>query len=457
MRIFGLNIGRKKEAQPVPDYRRGWRSILEPYTGAWQRNDELKVGDLSHYPTLYACLSRISSDIGKLPFLLEARDKHGIWRSVENSAYSPVLRKPNGFQTAQQFRESWMLSKLADGNTYVLKVRDESRKVRQMFVLDPCHVSPMVTESGRVFYKVNYASANNLLPSEYPADEMMIPASEIIHDRVNPVHHQLIGVPPLSAAALAAGKNIRILRNSSAFFENAANPGGLVSGPAGLSEDDADKLQDFFNKNFTGGNSGRIAVIGSDLRFTPFAFKAADSQLVEQMRYSDEQICQPFGIPPFKIGIGSIPAGMTVDAINLLYMEDALHSHIIAMETLISEGLEVAPYRVSMPEVELMRMDRQGKANYHGILRDRGIEAVNESRYHFGYSTLEGGDTVYMQQQDFPLDQVRKNKLPSTNVDAPTDPDEDPVGEVENDEARQLRAELWQRKALEATREAINA
>src|SRR5690606_8339236 len=337
--IFGAlhnAAGRQKAMQPVNDWSHGWRVIHEPYTGAWQKNDELLRGDLTCYPALYACLNRITQDIGKLPFALRHLGPNGIWRDAENAAWSPVLRKPNGYQTSQQFRESWILSKLTDGNAFILKVRDDSNKVRQLFVLDPSRVTPLVSEMGRVFYQISYSNANNLLPAEYGAEQITIPASEIIHDRINPFHHHLIGVPPLCAAAIAAGKNIRILRNSSSFFENAANPGGLVSGPAGLSEDDADKLQTFFNTNFTGEKSGKIAVIGADLKFTPFAFKAADSQLVEQMRYSDEQICQPFGIPPFKIGNGSIPAGMTVDAINLLYMEDALHGHIIAMETLLT-------------------------------------------------------------------------------------------------------------------------
>src|SRR5690606_7707721 len=319
MRIFGFDITRQKAMQPVNDWRRGWRVIHEPYSGAWQKNEELKRGDLTCYPTLYACLNRIATDIGKLPFLLKRKDEHGIWRPTEISAYSPVLRKPNGYQTAQQFREAWMLSKLMDGNVFVLKQRDNRGVVTSLYVLDPCRVETLVSEAGRVFYRLSYNNPNNLLPENFGGEQITIPASEIIHDRINPFHHQLLGVPPLCAAALAAGKNIRILRNSSAFFENNASPGGLITVPAGMSEEDADKITEFFNSNFTGAKSGRIGAIGADLKFTPFAFKAADSQLVEQMRYSDEQICQPFGIPPFKIGIGSIPAGLGVDAINLLY------------------------------------------------------------------------------------------------------------------------------------------
>ena len=197
MRIFGLEIKRAKALTPVSGWRNGWNVISESYAGAWQRNDEVCVGDLTCYPTLYACLNRPSQDIGKLPFLLKRKDDNGIWRTVENPAYSPVLRKPNGYQTQQQFRESWVLSKLINGNTYVLKGRDDRGVVTRLYVLDPCRVVPMVSDAGNVFYQINYPSAQNLLPESYPAQQLTVPASEIIHDRLNCFHHPLIGVPPL--------------------------------------------------------------------------------------------------------------------------------------------------------------------------------------------------------------------------------------------------------------------
>lgn len=102
MRIFGLDISRAKALAPAGNWRNGWRVISEPFAGAWQRNKEIKVGDLSCYPTLYACLNRISQDIGKLPFVLKLQDANGIWNPVTaNSPFWTVLKKPNGYQTAQ--------------------------------------------------------------------------------------------------------------------------------------------------------------------------------------------------------------------------------------------------------------------------------------------------------------------------------------------------------------------
>lgn len=417
MKIFGLEIRRaQKELSPISGWRHGWRIISESFAGAWQRNEEIKVGDLTCYPTLYACLNRISQDIGKLPFVLKREDSNGIWNTVENPAYSPVLRKPNAYQTAQQFRESWILSKLTNGNAYILKQRDNRGVVTALYVLDPCRVIPMVSESGAVFYQLNYTTAQNLLPASYPAEQLIVPASEIIHDRMNCLHHHLIGVPPLCAAYWPAVKNLRILKSAAEFFANNAQPGGILTAPAGMSDEDAAALKAFWEENYAGQHAGRIAVIGADMKFTPFAMKSADSQLVEQMRYSDEQICQPFGIPPFKIGIGAIPAGLGVDAINQLYYADALQGHIEAMENLLDEGLRISrPEGVELDLEPLLRMDEGKRAEVATKLVGGGIETPNEGRLRFNRAPLEGGDTVYMQQQDFPLDQVRKNKIVDAN------------------------------------------
>ena len=69
-------------------------------------------------------------------------------------------------------------------------------------------------------------------------------------------------------------------------------------------------------------------------------------------------------------------------------------------------------------------MDLGKQAEVETKLTGGGIKTPNEGRHAFGLEPLEGGDTVYMQQQDFPLDQVRKNKIVDAPA-APTAPTED--------------------------------
>ena len=460
MGLFGRAIARVKAVMSsVPST--GWfRLIGESFPGAWQQNVEVTRGDLVSYPTLYACIQRIATDIGKLPYCLKAKGDNGIWVEIDNPAYSPVLRKPNDYQTAQQFRELWMVSKLTHGNTYVLKRRDSRNVVVAMYVLDPCRVQPMVTESGYVYYQLQ-TDALNSLPAGYPAANLLVPASEIIHDRCITLHHPLIGVPPLCAAYWPAAKNLKILQSAATFFNNNAQPGGILTAPAGMRDDDAKRIKEYWDQNFTGEKSGKIAVIGADMKFTSFAMKGADAQLVEQMKYSDEQICQPFGVPPFKIGIGSIPAGLGVDAVNLLYFDDALSTHIEAMENLLDDALKLnADLGIWMDTEPLLRMDVGKQAEVETKLVGGKIKTPDEARRRFNLPPTGGGDTIWAQQQDYPLGTLRDRLPPDEKAPAaPAAPTPDPAPEEDDtaEEIRRLTAELWQRKALDATREAINA
>lgn len=460
---LSLRLTREKRQQQLTQVQnrgsRWWNRILEPFAGAWQKNIEETRPDLLCYPTLYACLDRISSDMGLLPFKLQKLQQNGIWVDDEaNTSYNPVLRKQNRYQTAQQFREYWLLSKLTDGNTYVLKERDQRGVVVRLYVLDPCAVMPMVTESGDVYYQLQYSTPTNLLPPNYPAEQIIVPASEIIHDRMNCFHHQLIGVPPLCAAYWPALKNLKILKDSTNYFANGARPSGILTGPAGMSDEDAAAVTEFWNTGFTGTNSGKVGFIGADLKFTPFSFNSADSQLVAQMQYSDEQICQPFGIPPFIVGMGSLPAGLKVDDLFNIYLRTALQKHIEAMENLLEEGLGITmPQGIDMDTDPLLRMDFQKRATVYGAMVKDGLAAPNEGRLQFNLPPLEGGDTIYMQQQDYPLDQVAQNKIAAPVAATPPAlpaPDGEPDEEDDQaeEEARAMAAELFMIKALGAAR-----
>lgn len=430
-------------------WRNAWRTISEPFAGAWQRNIEEKRSDLITYPTLYACINRIVSDIGKLPFSLRRREA-GVWVEVEDQRYLNVLRRPNSFQSESQFREYWMLTKLVHGNAYILKRRNGSDAVVNMYVLDPERVLPMVSDSGAVFFQLQ-TDALNTLPDNYPAENLIVPASEIIHDRCITIHHPLVGVPPLAAAHWPALKNMKIMRSATEFFGNNAQPGGLLTAPAGMTEDDAKAVQEYWDKNFLNSNSGKVAIIGADMKFTPFAMKSIDAQMIEQMRYSDEQICQPFGIPPFKVGIGTIPTGLGVDGLNQLYYADALQPHIEHMETLLDDGLAVSkPLAIELDLEPLLRMDEAKRAEVESKLVGGKIKTPDEARKRFNLPHTGGGDTLWGQNQDYPLG-VLANRH---EWDPAMRPAPAPIEPAESDEDQQAIEDM---RAYVATQKAINA
>ena len=126
-RVKITNVRMKGEVKPTdlsPTFGSWapWR--IERRTGDWQRSIRVSDQNALTFSALFSCVTLIASDIAKLKIRLVEKDSDGINQEVDNPAFSPVLRKPNRFQSRLQFIEQWMLSKLTHGNAYILKVRD---------------------------------------------------------------------------------------------------------------------------------------------------------------------------------------------------------------------------------------------------------------------------------------------------------------------------------------------
>lgn len=397
---------------PVGSGRGGWFSLIrEPYTGAWQRNQELSQDELVGSPMVYACMTRISNDIGKLRARLVEIDEQGIWKEVERkSPYWQVLRKPNRFQNHVQFKQWWVMSKLRAGNTYGLKERNSLGIVVRVYVLDPSRVTPLVSDDGSVFYQL---AQDNLAGLQ--ATSVTVPASEIIHDRMNCLYHPLVGISPLYAAALAAGVGVKIQGNTAQFFGNRSTPGGILVAPGPISKDNAQALKEAWDTGYTGANAGKVAVLGDGLKFEPMHQTASDSQLVETLRWTDERVCSVFHMPAYKVGVGAAPSFNNIEALDRGYYSGCLQSLIEEMEACWDDGLghDGVTIGIELDLNGLMRMDTKTQYEALGVGTDKGLLAINEGRRQLNLPPLKGGDTVYMQQQDFPLDQVRHNKIPT--------------------------------------------
>jgi HK97 family phage portal protein len=380
--------------------------IRESYSGAWQRSVTINVDTVMTNPAIWACQTLIASDIAKLRVLLVEIDKNGIWTETESASFSPVLRKPNHFQTRMQFWENWMLSKLSTGNTYVLLNRDARGVVNEMFILDPTRVTVKVSPAGDIYYALD---TDNIAGITVP---IAVPASEIIHDRYNCLYHPLVGLSAIFAAGLAATQGLNILQDATQFFGNRSIPGGIILVPGKIEVEKAAEMKANWETNYGGENRGKIAVLGDNMKFEPTRALATDSQMVEQLKWSSEVISSCYHVPPYKIGIGQIPAGLNVQAVNVEYHSQALQGLITAAEECLDDGLglgaEGATKRlgVEFQESDLLRMDALTQME----VLDKGKNTMtpNEARKRINLGPIEGGNAVYRQQQDYSLSALAK-------------------------------------------------
>lgn len=402
MKLFGFEIVRQREQKGaltgfVPSG--GWFPLVrEAFSGAWQRNVEIKTADVLAHPTAFRCIALIASDIAKLRLRLMERRESGVLREAERAAFSPVLRHPNRFQNPMQFIESWMLSKLIHGNAYVWKQRDARNVVVSLYVLDPLHTHPFVAPDGSVFYQIR---ADNLAGL---GGDLMVPASEMIHDRFNTFYHPLMGLSPIMAAGLAATQGLQIQQNQTRFFVNESRPSVHLTAPGAISAETARRIKETYEQLTTGANVGRVVVTGDGLKAEPMTITPHDALVIEQLKWSSEIVAAVFGVPAYKVGVGAPPNFNNVAALNDQYYTQVLQIQIESIERLLDDGLALPNGLQTQFDLDaLLRMDPMAKVEAAEKAVGAGIWSPDEARAKFDLEPVEGGSTPYLQQQNWSL------------------------------------------------------
>jgi HK97 family phage portal protein len=416
------------------DDRRGWW----PLTGwpgiSWQTDVEVVHDKVLAQPTLFACITLIAGDVGKCCLNLVERDQDGIWEETDIPAFSPVLRKPNLFQTMQLFIEQWVISLLSHGNAYILKARDGRGVVVGLYVLDATRVRPLVAPNGSVYYELQEDDLSGVRES-MPA----VPASEIIHDRINCLFHPLVGISPIFACGLASTQALKILQNSAKFFQNMSRPSGILTAPGEISDETALRLKNEWEKNFAGDNIGKVAVLGDALKYEAMSVTPLDAQLVEQLKLSAEQVCSTYHVPAYMVGAGPVPANTNVQALTTAYFGQCLQKIMKRIEDAVDEGLGLTNVKgrrigVMFNLDDLLLMDSATLTSMLKEQREAGITKPNEARRRLNLKPVPGGDTPYLQQQNFSLAALDKRDKgddpfgkPAAPAPAPTVPAKEPT------------------------------
>jgi HK97 family phage portal protein len=387
-----------------------WPIIRESFAGAWQRGIAIPVEDVMTHPTYWACVTLIAGDIAKIrPKLVE--EMGGIDVEVERaSPYAAVLDRPNHYQNRIQFLTYWMLSKLMRGNTYALKQRDNRGIVQALYLLDPLRVRPMVSPSGDVYY----ACQQDLL-ADLTEASIVIPAREIIHDIGFAPYHPLCGFSPVYACGHTAMQGLTIVGNATRHFKNGSQIGGVLTAPGQISPANAERLEKYWAENYAGEqNIGKVAVLGDGLKFEkPTVMSAVDSQLIDQLKWGDEKICAVHHVPPYMVSVGPLPSYNNVEALGQQYYGQCLQYYFESIELCLTEGLEqeAAGYETEFCIEDLDRMDsvQRMEVATKGVVG--GVFKPNDARAKFNLPAVNGGDQVYLQKQNWPLE-----KLGSDNV-----------------------------------------
>jgi HK97 family phage portal protein len=415
----------------------------ETYAGEWQTGgastgSQVKKSPLA-YSAVFTCINNIASDVSKLPLrIMRPRANGGGMEVHTNHPLMYVLRKPNNYQTSLQFLQHYLASKLWTGNAFVVLFRDARGVPESMHVIDPTTVTPAVTAEGDVWYLVKANDLNKLSEDTY------IPARNIVHDRAMTLFHPLVGVSPLYAAAVSASIGNNISTNSDTFFANMSRVSGALTAPGEIPPTTAERLKREWDNNYSGLGFGKIAVLGSGLEWKPLTMTAVDAQLIEQLRFTVEDIGRVYRVPSFMLGETKMTYKNS-EQLSRYYFQGCLSYHIEAAEQCFSQKFELSGgVEVKFDLAPLFRMETDLRYDTHSKALSSGIKSINEVRAEEDLPPVKGGEEPRMQMQYIPLSMVNAAITTGngTPTPAPAAPEPEEPEDDEGDDAEEASADM---------------
>lgn len=365
-----------------------------PFSQGWLANvRECNDASLLAFSAVFACVSIISSDLAKLPARVLKTRPDGGTEAVPEHPVARLLNRPNGYQTRVDFVQQFVASLLLAGNAYAFKARDAKGAISALHVLDAARVRALLTDAGEAFYE--YAG---------PSGKATLPASEVIHHRVFTAGHPLAGISPMYAAGPSAAVGATITTHARRFFGNSARPSGTLNAPGKISKETAQRLKEDWTRNYSGEGFGTPAVLSEGLTWAPMSLSLADAQLIEQLRYSVEDVARAFRVPSFLLGDMTKATYRNSEQLMRLYYSGCLQYHIEALEARLDADLALeAGHEVEFDLDALLRSDSAGRFEVYKAGIGSGVLTINEARRAEGLKPVEGGDTPMIQSQNVPL------------------------------------------------------
>lgn len=328
---------------------------------------------------VFACVNLISNTIASLPFNLYRETEQGML--LQGGLLNELVsRKPNESYNSFNFRKAMLTQLLLRGNAYVLPMRSGAN-LSGLELIDT-ELVQIDTTSGVLKYKVYLTTGVT----------MNLDADQIIHikywtfDGIN-------GVSPIVYAKEIIGSSMAATAHMGGFYGNGGMPKGVLQLQGTIKDPDRIKAigsqWDQLNKE----NKGRTAVLTEGAEYKPVAANFQESQLIESLKFSVEEICRLYSVPPHKIGhMEGAGYANSIEAQNAQFVSDCIRPLVEAIEMEFSNKLLNGNRRFVMDLKAIMRGDIQTEVQRNVSYWNIGAMSANEIRQMEGLPPIEGGN-----------------------------------------------------------------
>lgn len=244
--------------------------------------------------TVVACVNAIGDGLGTLPARVYRSQGDDGRVEMPGHPISRLIRSPNPFQTWPDWIAFSVAEMLLWGNALSVIEYDGAGRPIALRPVPWRNVRVQMLPTGRLVYDVvSYQTpwGGNGTPRRFLQDEVFH-----LRDRSDDGY---VGRSRLARAPAVLTAAIGLQTFSTAIWDNAATPSGMVTLPRNISPDGKRRFDQFFTDRMAGAhNAKRILYADQDMVFTPMSVSPEDAEVLASRQFSVEEICRLFNVSP---------------------------------------------------------------------------------------------------------------------------------------------------------------
>ena len=341
-----------------------------------------------NFNAVWSAIRILSESVAQLPIQLVERLPNGDkLERRDHYLHEIVSVMPNEYMTRYNFISKVMVDLCSYGNSYVSIIRNQNARVEKLLMLN---ASDMMLKE----LDDKYFFEDRKTREVYDFDDLL-------HFKILS-KDGIIGMSPIDTCANSISYGLALEEYGNSYFRNGAKVSGILQTDRQLSVEAIERLRNSFEMNYTNVNqSNKTLILEEGLKFNQISLSNEASQFLASRRFSIEEICRIFSVPPHLLRdlSRSTYSNITEQSKEFLMysllpymrmMEEELHCKLFKQN-------EKKKLAFKFNANALLRGNPKDRAEYYRTMVNIGAMTINEVREKENLNKRPEGDNLFMQ------------------------------------------------------------
>lgn len=375
---------------------------------------------------VFAAVNLLSQVLGALPLKVYRQQGKDKTEALNDAGYRVLACSPNPEMTPITCRSVMEFHRLLWGNGYGEITWAGNAKVKAIWPVEPWRVRPQREEDGTLFYLID--GKRKVMPDD------MLHVPLISYDGV-------VGRSFVEFAIQSIGLGMATQEFAARYFGNGARPGMILENPGPVNPDARKEFRESWQKSHGGPqNAHKVAVLWGGWTAKPDgSFDPEKSQLLEQRRFSTEEVARWLNIPPHLLRDLSRATFSNIEEQGIDFVVNTMTPICVRWEQEYDRKLFDPPNLHTKHDLRrLMRGNSAARSAYYRELFGIGVFSPNDILRMEDENPIDNGDTHFVPLNMVPLE-IAVNPPPEPDPQDPPpgedkpakgkNPDAEPAGE----------------------------